>query len=162
MTKCRTLAFLAIASLAVLASGRAGAQGGDQGWATFVGESGTTLQYPRNVFPVAAGEDVPRGPLFTTRDGRARLHIFAIPNERNESPAAFLKRVYPSDRGALSYDRVAGNFFALSGIKDGRILYRRCNFSRGTIHCADLQYPRGEKRAWDGIVTRVSHSLRPR
>jgi hypothetical protein len=30
------------------------------------------------------------------------------------------------------------------------------------IHCVDLRYPRGEKRAWDRIVTRISLSLRPR
>jgi hypothetical protein len=44
------------------------------------------------------------------------------------------------------------------------ILYRRCNFSAnrgGTIHCIDLSYPRSQKRAWDGTVTRISRSLRP-
>jgi hypothetical protein len=159
----RMPALLIIAALALLASSpHASAQGADPGWARFVGERGTTLQYPRNVFAVAAGEDVPPGPVFATRDGRARLHIFAIPNEQNESPGAFLKRMFPRDRRVLSYNRVAGNFFALSRIKEDRILYRRCNFSRGTIHCADLQYPRSEKRAWDDIVTRVSLSLRPR
>jgi hypothetical protein len=44
------------------------------------------------------------------------------------------------------------------------IYYRRCNFSqrRGpSIHCFDLVYPEGKKRAWDEIVTRISLSLRP-
>jgi hypothetical protein len=42
------------------------------------------------------------------------------------------------------------------------ILYRRCNFAGGAIHCFDVRYPRAEKRAWDGPVTRMSLTLRPR
>jgi hypothetical protein len=33
--------------------------------------------------------------------------------------------------------------------------------ARGAIHCLDLVYPQAEKRAWDGVVTRISRSLRP-
>jgi hypothetical protein len=42
--------------------------------------------------------------------------------------------------------------------------HSRCNFSEfhgQNIHCFDLVYPQREKRAWDGIVTRISLSLRP-
>jgi hypothetical protein len=44
------------------------------------------------------------------------------------------------------------------------VFYSRCNFSTdagGAIHCLDLVYPQVEKRAWDGVVTRISRSLRP-
>ena len=34
--------------------------------------------------------------------------------------------------------------------------------SPSEIHCIELAYPEGEKRAFDGIVTRISLSLRPR
>lgn len=133
------------------------------GWTTLGHERGTTVQYPRDVFAVETGEGTPKGRLFTTPDGRARLHLFAIRNERNESPAQFLKRVFPRDRSRLTYDRVASNFFAVSQPSKGRILYRRCNFSDDhLIHCVDLQYPLREKRAWDDVVTRISLSLRPR
>ena len=132
------------------------------GW-TVLRHDGGVVQYPRDVFPVDAGAGTPRGRMLATPDGRARLHVFTIPNDRGETPAQFLARVFPRDRGRLSYDRVAGNFFAVSQPSEGRILYRRCNFTRDAmIHCIDVQYPRGEKRAWDGIVTRISLSLRPR
>jgi hypothetical protein len=114
------------------------------------------------VFSVETGEDVPPGPVFSTPDHRARLHIFAFRNERGESPARHLARTFPRDRRQLDYDRVAGNFFAISENKGNQILYRRCNFVRGMIHCIELIYPRSEKRAWDNIVTHVSLSLRPR
>jgi hypothetical protein len=134
----------------------------DAGWTALRDERGTSVQYPRDVFAVDAGQGTPQGRMFATPDGRARLHVFAIGNERGESPQQFLRRVFPQNRGRLSYDRVGSNFFAVSQPSGARILYRRCNFSGdGIIRCVDLQYPRSEKRAWDGIVTRISLSLRP-
>jgi hypothetical protein len=44
------------------------------------------------------------------------------------------------------------------------VLYSRCNFASGvggTDHCIDLVYPQDVARAWGGIVTRISRSLRP-
>src|SRR2546423_13889054 len=130
-------------------------------WATLQHE-GSVVAVPRDVFSTQAGEGTPKGRMLKTADGRAHLHVFTIRNERRESPAQFLARVFPRDRTRLSYDRVARNFFAVSQPSAALILYRRCNFVARDIHCVDLQYPRGEKRAFDGIVTRVSLSLRPR
>src|SRR5438552_18259765 len=131
-------------------------------WATLQ-HDGSVVQVPRDVFSAQAGEGTPKGRMLATPDGRAHLHVFTVRNERGESPAQFLARVFPRDRTHLTYDRVARNFFAVSQpATGGRILYRRCNFVRTDIHCVDLQYPRGEKRAFDGIVTRISLSLRPR
>src|SRR6187401_1058288 len=105
-------------------------------WTTYRNDSGTTVPFP---------------------------DIFAFTNERNESPAQFIKRVIVDDRRKLTYQRVARDFFVFSAPENDRILYRRCNFARDRmIHCVDLRYPRAEKRAFDGIVTRMSLALRPR
>ena len=99
---------------------------------------------------------------FTTADGRSRFELFSIPNNRGESPAQFARRA-DSRREKLDYKRVTRNFIAASTIRNGRVLYRRCNFARDRmIHCVDLRYPRADKRAFDGIVTRMSLALRPR
>lgn len=133
------------------------------GWTPFTDKSGTTVQYPREMLPVEGVEEVPPGPAFSTQDGKTRLHIFSVRNERNESPAQFLRRVFPKDRGQLTYDRVTRRFFVVSEPKDGNALYRRCNFpGDGFVHCFDMRYPLSEKNIWDRIVTRISLSLRPR
>jgi hypothetical protein len=134
----------------------------DAQWTVFTDGEGTSVQYPSDVFPIEGGEAFPPGSVFTTRDGRARLHVFTVRNERDESPGQFMKREFTGDRRQLDYDRVASTFFAVSANKGDRILYRRCNFSNRLIHCIDLNYPRREERSWDGIVTRISLSLRPR
>jgi len=76
--------------------------------------------------------------------------------------AAALMCVLRMPRSALDYERVTRSFFAISTEGQGTVLYSRCNFaSRGTVHCIDLVYPQDVARAWDGIVTRISRSLRP-
>jgi hypothetical protein len=134
-------------------------------WTTFTDPNGTTIPFPRGLFSVRTdpGAGEPPGSAFTTRDGRARLQIFTLRNERNESPAQFLRRLFPKDRvGALTYSRVTRRFFVVSEPKDGRVLYRRCNFpDDGYLHCFEMSDPLAEKRAFDDIVTRVSLSMRP-
>lgn len=130
-------------------------------WAT-LNHDGAIVQVPRDVFPVEAGAGEPKGRMLASADGRAHLHLFTVRNARGERPGEFLARVFPRDRTRLSYDRVARNFFAVSQPSEALILYRRCNFVGGVIHCVDLQYPRADKRAFDGVVTRISLSLRPR
>jgi hypothetical protein len=134
-------------------------------WSRFVDHRGTTIQYPSSVFSVERG---PRGNgtgrVYSTPDGRARIHMYSIPNSRNESPAEFLQSEFPLPRSTLKYDRVTRSFFAVSAVRNGLIVYLRCNFSSnagGTIHCVDVRYPVQEKQAWDRIVTRISHSVRP-
>jgi hypothetical protein len=90
--------------------------------------------------------------------------MYAMDNPERLPPSAFMRKHFPSGRSALAYDRVARKFFAVSTIREGMILYVRCNCSSaegGTLHCVDLRYPAHQKRAWDGIVTRISRSLRP-
>jgi hypothetical protein len=90
------------------------------------------------------------------------LRIYSDTNSRGDSPAAFLARSLKDQRSRLTYNRVTSNFFAISAPDRGLVLYRRCNFVAGRIHCMDVRYPQTEKRAWDPIVTRLSLSLRPR
>jgi hypothetical protein len=140
------------------------AQPMDPGWTTYRDQRGTIVQYPAGVFSDNAGAaHMGVGRRLATADGQAELSIYATPNARRYSPAAYLRRHFPESRSTLHYDRVARHFFAVSMNKGSRILYRRCNFSgqNETLHCIDLNYPRAEKRSWDSTVTRISRSLRP-
>jgi len=131
-------------------------------WASFSDARGTSVQYPREAFSVTGGTGEPPGPTLQSTDGRARLHVFTLANEGGASPAEFIRRAVTDRRERLSYKRVTNRFLVFSAAEGDLILYRRCNFVRAAIHCFDLRYPRAEKRAWDGPVTRMSFSLRPR
>jgi hypothetical protein len=131
-------------------------------WASFSDSRGTSVQYPRDVFSVAAGSGDPPGPMLQSSDGRARLHVFTLENERRASPAEFIRRTVANPGERVSYRRVTNRFLVFSDARGDLILYRRCNFVAARIHCFDVRYPRAEKRAWDAPVTRMSLSLGPR
>jgi hypothetical protein len=151
--------FLLALFLCVLAIPAAG-QPSELGWTTLTNEQGARVEYPRGLFS-AENTGTKSKRSFTTPDRRGHFELFSMPNVQGDTPARFVRRV-DQKREKLTYKRVTRNLIAASTIQSGRILYRRCNFSGNMIHCVDLRYPAAEKRAWDGIVTRISLSLRPR
>jgi len=135
-------------------------------WQTFlVPEFGTTVEYPAGIFSVQYGKaEKGIGQRFNSADGRSLLTIYTRENEAGDTPASYLKNNLRVGRSALDYEQVTRSFFAISSTGQGLIFYSRCNFSTDAgkaIHCLDLIYPQAEKRAWDGVVTRISRSLRP-
>ena len=97
------------------------------------------------------------GRRFYTDDRRADLTVQSVANPGNDSPATFLaKRKPPS---GILYERVTPSFFVVSSVRNNRIWYNRCNRSVGYMNCILINYPRAEKRQWDSVVTRISHTL---
>lgn len=131
-------------------------------WSRFTDSRGTSIEYPADIF--ATPERAEIGKAYVSRGGRARIHMYSMPNPKALTPAEFMRTRFPGPRSMLTYDRVARNFFAISTRRQGMIVYMRCNFSRyqgGTLHCVDIRYPQIEKEAWDDVVTRISRSVRP-
>jgi hypothetical protein len=170
-----TLAFVLFAGLGLSAParaiddaegvGKAGERARPPGWILYLNKaSGTVVEFPSGLFPVEAGAPpMGAGQRFTSRDGRAQLAIYALPNDRQATPEIYLKTKLRLNPATLHYQRVTDRFFAISGITGERIFYSRCNFApapAGNMHCIYLEYPAGEKRAWDRVVTRISRSLR--
>jgi hypothetical protein len=60
----------------------------------------------------------------------------------------------------IIYKKVTFRFFVVSSINQGKIWYNRCNRVAGYMNCVLINYPAGEKRQWDDVVTRISKSLR--
>ena len=140
------------------------ADAGETNWRSCVlPKSGAAVEIPVSIF--SKDVELPEGGLgrrFTTDDGRADLTVQAIPNSANDSPAMFLARMRPPS--GIVYKRVTPNFFVVSSVRNDRIWYNRCNRSTdsgsgGYMNCILINYPSAEKRRWDGIVTRISHSL---
>src|ERR1700754_248939 len=83
-------------------------------WASFSDSRGTSVQYPREVFSVVAGSGEPPGPVLQSPDGRARLHVFTLNNERRANPAEFIRRAVTERGERLSYRRVTNRFLVFS------------------------------------------------
>jgi hypothetical protein len=156
------LAGLAVAAIAVCSQpAQAQSDTARPGWRTYVDErTGTRVDLPATLFPVEAGEpERGIGRVFESGDGRAKFSAYALENEEGLTPHSYLRRFLKVDPSTIDYRRVTRRFFAVSGVRDGEVYYSRCNF-RGRMHCIYISYPQSELRAWDGIVTRISLSLR--
>lgn len=148
----KTILAASLALLATLSAVRA------ESWTSYrIAESGTSIDIPASLFTEIAGKPDGYGQQFRTSDGRADLTVQAVSNRQGLSPAQFLARKDPPS--GIIYQRVTPRFFVVSSIKRDKIWYDRCNFSRGYVHCVLINYPAAEKRQWDRIVTRISHSL---
>lgn len=132
------------------------------GWQHYaVAATGAHVDIPTAIFSKDAGPaETGLGRRFLTSDGRANLTVQSLPNEANDSPAAFLARRRPP--ADIVYRRVTPNFFVVSSFRNRIIWYNRCNFSGGFAHCVLINYPAAEKRQWDGVVTRISNTLASR
>jgi hypothetical protein len=134
------------------------------GWGQYRDKGlGLALDFPSHVFPRKSAEEGREGTVFSTPDGRARIRVFGFINEANDTPRLHLDRIARTDQANFTYIRTAARFFVASGTREGMIFYRRCNFSSSAdrrVACLQLDYPQGEKRNWDVMVTRISRSLR--
>ncbi|MCP3412110.1 hypothetical protein [Bradyrhizobium sp. CCGB01] len=141
--------------IALFAAFSAGARA--ESWTGYrIPESGTSVEIPASLFSELAGKPDGYGQQFRTSDGRADLTVQAVPNQ-GLSPAEFLARKNPPS--GIVYKRITPRFFVVSSVKRDKIWYDRCNFSQRYVHCVLINYPADEKRQWDGVVTRISHSL---
>ncbi|QIP03057.1 hypothetical protein [Bradyrhizobium symbiodeficiens] len=148
----RTTFAAIVTLLATLSAARA------ESWTAYrIPEAGTSVDIPMSLFTELAGKPDGLGQQFRTADGRADLTVQAVSNSQGLSPSAFLAKKGPPS--GIIYKRVTPKFFVVSSIKRDKIWYDRCNFSRGYVHCVLINYPAVEKRQWDRVVTRVSHSL---
>src|ERR1700716_566557 len=134
------------------------------GWQKYVvPETGASVDLPNEIFSQDLGlPDRGYGRRFQTGDGRANLTVNSITNAENDSPASFLRKHFALPSSAAAYRRITGTFFVVSGFHHSRIWYNRCNFAGAFIHCILLNYPAGEKRQWDYVVTQISNTLASR
>jgi hypothetical protein len=121
---------------------------------------GVALDFPAHIFSLKSAEQGREGVLFSTRDDRARISVFGFRNQANDTPRRYLSRIANPEQARFTYVRTTPRFFVASGTRDAMIFYRRCNFfGDKRVGCFQLDYPEGEKREWDNIVTRISLSL---
>ncbi|MEH2552247.1 hypothetical protein V1283_008892 [Bradyrhizobium sp. AZCC 2262] len=135
------------------------ASAGDAEWRRYVIPStGTSVDMPVSIFTSDGGApESGTGRRFFTEDRRADLTVQSVPNPENDSPAKFLAKMQPP--AGIVYKRITSDFFVVSSIRNDRIWYNRCNRGNDTLNCVLINYPAAEKRQWDSVVTRISHTL---
>lgn len=118
------------------------------------------VDLPKDVFVVDGGPTKTLdGRNFRTADGRADLSVYSIGKPAGETPKSFLRNRFQLPSLSVSYRHLKGRVLAVSGLRDDKIWYARCNFARVRVNCVALNYPAREKQSFDAIVTRISNTL---
>jgi hypothetical protein len=132
-------------------------------WAAFRdARFGFSLAYPSDVFasdPTRSDE----GTVFASRDGRARLVVFARAAD-GLTLAAYRRSLMtgPYKGAVLDYAPKRDHWFVLSGMLGEEMIYERVTFSceGRTLHSWKLAYPMAERPLYDRIVEAMHRRYR--
>lgn len=100
------------------------------------------------------------GSRFVSPDGQGWLAVYGRP-EDGMSIDQHIARLTRAPGERVTYVRRGRNWLVISGYKGRRIFYRKAILACGgrMWHHVALEYPAERKRAYDRIVTAISHSL---
>jgi hypothetical protein len=131
-------------------------------WTTYrQGNPECRVSYPQNLFRKDTRE---RGKptRFSGPDKKTFFRIMEADNDEELSLRTLRARYFGADiPGKVIYQRATDKFLVLSGYRRDRIFYIRVELSsdRKTICILEITYPRQQKRVFDPLVTRMSHSF---
>lgn len=104
------------------------------------------------------------GATFTSPDGTAELRVWGsyLVDSSLKQDAAMRRQGEIEEGWRISYAPVKKAWFVYSGTKADRIVY-----AKGVSACGGdvalyfrIEYPKSEKKQYDALVTRLSHSLK--
>jgi hypothetical protein len=133
-------------------------------WLTYQNDRyGTTINYP-DQFKAEPPPGADDGRTFTSPAGAA-FSVYASYNASGFSVAEYedftLTHLDPGQ--AVTYKARGGNWFVISGTKDGSIFYERHLLSHDgqMTEGFSMTYPTAAKQTYDPIVARMAKSFRP-
>jgi len=134
-------------------------------WVTYRNERyGLSLRYPSDVLQPERTSEAGDGQVFVSRDGNARLLVGALPNSDGRSPTAYQQQIARDSYAdyKVTYQRVSGNWFALSGEGNGKTFYEKVIFSCNgrLITSFAMIYPTAESGLFDRVVEGIEKSFR--
>jgi hypothetical protein len=149
------LALVASATMAAALPARA------EAWRTYYNDRfGVTADYPAD-WKMAPPPDNNDGRIFDSPDGAAQVIING--SHVLDDPADELaERAKGYDGETVTYVKKGSNWVVVSGVKDGRIFYRKSLLSCGNEvwNNVSIEYPAADKDKYDALVAHVAASLK--
>jgi hypothetical protein len=135
-------------------------------WVTYRNERyGFSLRYPADIFEVERTSDAADGQVFVSRESDARLLVGVLPNTNRQSPASYQDQIARQSYGdfAITFRRVSGSWFVLSGEGNGKTFYEKVIFSCNgrVINSFAMIYPSERGEVFDRVVEGIEKSFRP-
>jgi hypothetical protein len=143
-------------------------------WITYQSAGGgLSFDYPIEVFTVTGGDptealsgrtDDRAGRTFSTADGRATLQIASVPNLGKHSVSVLRNlAVAASYKNAkIDYNRVADNWYVISGTQGAKTFYERVHFSCNgrKLNIWTVIYPTAEGKDFEPMIDEMARRFR--
>lgn len=146
----------------------------DLGWIAYRDALfGFGFDYPTVIFKPAEGDPTAgiagnrrrSGQVFRSEDGRAHLLTAAFEVAGRVDLSAYKDRVISTTykTARVEYERVASDYFVLSGSRGNEVFYERVLVSCGgrIMTAWTMTYPRAEGQLYDRIVEEIARTFRP-
>jgi hypothetical protein len=126
---------------------------------------GYVLSYPSSVFEPQPPSEKGDGQTFLSKDGRAKIVVYATVNDERFSPAQYRSTILKQFAGynEMDYSPRGKTWFVLSGFRDDVIYYQKVMFSCGerVINALSVTFPRKEKKFYEGLIEVMEDSFKP-
>lgn len=119
------------------------------------------VEYPADLLTPQPESDSQDGRLFTSADNSIEMRAWGSTNALSRSVDAEFKATADKETG-ITYRRSGPTWFAFSGLKDGKIFYRKTIYSKGSDSFASvlIEYSQAKKKEYDKMVQRIVKSLK--
>jgi hypothetical protein len=138
----------------------------EEGWTTYQNPRfGYTLYYPAALFEEGQPPENGGGLTFVSKDGRAKIVVFATFNSEKFTPGEYRKTILGEFGGydRMDYSPTGQTWFVLSGFRGDSIYYQKVMFSCGTkvINALSITFPTAEKPFYEGLIETIEDRFKP-
>ena len=143
-------------------------------WLTFKSDDASLVfDYPAGIFSEQQGDPTDalqnrtqerNGRTFASADGKAVLQVGTFPNLDNTKVDELRKRAIAASYAdaKLDYNRIASNWYVISGTRADETFYERVHFSCNNrrLDIWSMTYPTSQAPLYDGIIEDMSRRFR--
>ena len=124
-------------------------------WSTYANARfGYSICYPAAQLTAEPEADNGDGRVFNGADGSS-LRVYGSNNARGQT----LAKAYAEERArhkSISYQRIKGNWYVLSGRDGDELFYIRSLLANGQFKTFELRYPAAKAATWNPLAARIS------
>lgn len=128
---------------------------------------GYRISYPPDLLAPDKAEDATAsGKIFSAKDRTAEMRVFAHFNALSHTlDEQYKEALKEHDAAGVTYKVLLKNGFVISGIKDGKIFYRKTLFRKVSaelevFYTFTIEYNESERRKFDAAVRKIARSFR--
>lgn len=122
-----------------------------------------SIEYPSSTFVMQTPPANNDGRTFRSKDGKAEVRVWGGFNALDRSLKEEYDNAVEELGTGVTYKVLGDAGFVVSGIRGGKIYYRRTLLRRtGTevFYSFTIEYPKSQKAKYDAIVSRMSRSFK--